>query len=151
MQEYAKETQIGYQYNKLAYHFDKLKKLGETTDIILEKMLMSQAIPDSIPTDDIPKDEIIELTGYIKYPKIWNNELQAMFVKEGEDNSSIQLIFDTTGEDINTHLLRLENVAIQKTKKYIKGTSLGETKTGKPKIGVVMITDKYIPLTKKND
>lgn len=145
MKQYAVDVQVTYQYNKIKYHFEKLLQLGESSTTILEKMLMSQAEP--LPkVEEVSKDEQIELVGHLKYVKEWNKlEHQSMFVKKGETNSSIQLVFpiDAEGKNRKVLLERLQNTEAQKLTKKIIGIQIGKTKTDKPIVKVISIPALY--------
>jgi hypothetical protein len=145
MKQYAVDVQVTYQYNKIKYHFAKLLQLGESSTTILEKMLMSQAEPPP-KVEEVLKEEQIELVGHLKYVKEWNKlEYQSMFVKKGESNSSIQLVFPIDDEGKNRRVLleRLQNTEAQKLTKKIIGIQIGKTKTDKPIVKVISIPDLY--------
>ncbi|WP_375560642.1 hypothetical protein ACE193_23595 [Bernardetia sp. OM2101] len=141
---HTREERIDYQYQKLAYHFKRLLGYGETNETILQKMLMSQT--SIVPIEKSEKEEekpIIELKGYLKYVKEWNKlEHQSMFVKNGEEQSSIQLFFPLGDDELDNqnYLIRLQNMEVQKIKVDIKAFQTGFTKTDKPKMEVLSIS-----------
>ena len=154
---HTKFERIKYQYDKIAYHFARLQELGEKTDKILEKMLMSQTLPSEESSVEEPKENeilpLIELVGQVKYPKEWNSKkLQAMYVRDGEQNSSMELLFEVeTGTEERRILLeRLLNNAAQKTRLFLKGHQTGQTGTGKPSITITHISNKKFSYEIKN-
>lgn len=140
--KYTKEESIDYQYQKIAYHFQKLISYGESSESILQKMLMSQALPK---VEEVEKPKTTKLIGYLKYVKLWNKkEHESMFVKEGEENSSIELLFPLEDDDDvkNANFYyRLCNIENQKVKVFIEAIDDGFTGKGKPRMKVVFIQD----------
>jgi hypothetical protein len=146
MKQYAVDVQVTYQYNKIKYHFAKLLQLGESSTTILEKMLMSQAEPPP-KVEEVLKEEQIELVGHLKYVKEWNKlEHQSMFVKNGEEQSSIQLLFPLGADEVlnKDYLVRLQNMEAQKIKVDIRAVQIGFTNTNKPKMEVLSIISSTI-------
>jgi hypothetical protein len=109
-------------------------------------MLMSQAEP--LPkVEEVLKEEQIELVGHLKYVKEWNKlEHQSMFVKNGEEQSSIQLLFPLGADKVlnKDYLVRLQNMEAQKIKVDIRAVQIGFTNTDKPKMEVLSIISSTI-------
>ncbi|WP_338765754.1 hypothetical protein WAF17_02330 [Bernardetia sp. ABR2-2B] len=137
---YTRHERVAYQYKKIDYHYQQLVRLGESTDKILEKMLMSQALQqeEAKPEVEEPK-EVVQLTGYLKYVKEYvEGKYQSMFVKEGEERSSIQLFYKQN-ESILFDLERLQNMELNGIKVVVKAIQNGYTSTDKPIMNVVSV------------
>ena len=154
MPRYSKTERVEYGYEKIAYHYEQLLRLGESSDKILEKMLMSTAISQQKETPKVEQteqQEIVELVGHLKYVKEFiEGKYQSMFVKDGEERSSIQLFY-TKNENRIFDLERLQNMALNKVKVVVKAIPNGYTSTDKPIMNVVSVQNYKEFLKEQNN
>ena len=119
---------------------------------ILELCVFSKDALKGVQTKLFAEQEkAIELTGYLKYVERHNeNYYRSMFVKDGEERSSIQLFYKQDESRI-FDLERLQNIELNNIKVVIKATEDGFTGTGKQRMNVVSVQNYKEFLKEQNN